>query len=235
MPKNYYFVLGIPSEATLDDIKDAYRRLAKAYHPDHYGKNHSPFLAIQEAYSVLSDPIKRQTHDLAVLRQKKKLKPRYGQSIRHNLRKRVEPLIPQHGTPINLGTANLARSFHPYRPSFDQLFDRIFNNFKQRSKPENQRLEPLNVVIPLTPEQALRGGQINVTLPAELTCPSCSGRGWVGVYECWRCNGEGMLSGEYPVMISYPSGITDNHLVRLPLDGIKNLYLTVQFRVSGMI
>lgn len=71
MPKDYYLILGITSEATLDDIKDAYRRLAKEYHPDHYGENQSPFLAIQEAYSVLSDPMKRQTHDLAVLSQKK--------------------------------------------------------------------------------------------------------------------------------------------------------------------
>lgn len=71
MPKNYYLVLGITSKATQDDIKDAYRRLSKAYHPDRYGENNSPFLAIQKAYSVLSDPIKRQTHDLEVLNQKK--------------------------------------------------------------------------------------------------------------------------------------------------------------------
>jgi DnaJ-class molecular chaperone len=75
MPKNYYLILGITSDATLDDIKDAYRRLAKEFHPDHYGKNHSPFLAIQEAYSVLSDPIKRQNHDLTVSSQKKSRGP----------------------------------------------------------------------------------------------------------------------------------------------------------------
>jgi molecular chaperone DnaJ len=130
MPKNYYLILGIPSEATLDDIKDAYRRLAKEYHPDHYGENHSPFLAIQEAYSVLSDPIKRQTHDLTVLSQKNKLKPHYRESIRHNRRNHVEPLIPEQETLIDLGTASLAKSFHSYRPSFDELFDRIFSNDK---------------------------------------------------------------------------------------------------------
>jgi len=71
MPKNYYLILGITSDATLNDIKEAYRKLAKEFHPDHYGENLSPFLAIQEAYSVLSDPIKRQTHDLTVFSQKK--------------------------------------------------------------------------------------------------------------------------------------------------------------------
>ena len=237
MPKDYYLVLGITSDATLDDIKEAYRRLAKELHPDYYKNSYSPFLAIQEAYSILSDPIQRQTHDAAVLRQKKLRQPRYGERISPDYRRHVEPLISEHGAPIDLGTASLERSFYSYLPSFDQLFDRIFSNFNQRSKSKSERLENLNVVIRLTPEQAFRGGQIKVTLPAELTCPSCSGRGWVGVYECWRCNGEGVLSGEYPVMISYPSGITDNHLVRLSLDhySIKNLYLTVHFRVSENI
>ncbi len=237
MPKDYYFVLGITSEATLGDIKDAYRKLAKEYHPDHFGKNHSPFLSIQEAYSVLSDPIKRQTHDLEVLNQKKKFKPRYGEKIRSGLRRRVEPLIPEQEGPTDLGTESLTRSFHSYRPSFDKLFDRIFNNFRQTSQPKSRPRENLNVVITLTPGQAFRGGQINVALPAELTCPSCSGQGWIGVYECWRCNGNGILSGEYPVIVSFPSGISDNHVVRKPLDyyGIKNLYLTVLFRISEML
>lgn len=237
MPKNYYLVLGITSEATLDDIKDAYRRLAKAYHPDRYGENPSPFLAIQEAYSVLSDPIKRNVHDLEVQMQKRKIKPQYGQRIRSGPRRQVESLIPEQGQPMDLGTASLARSFHTYRPSYDELFDRIFSNFRQTCRPKSEHPKNLNVVITLTPGQAFRGGQIRVSLPAQLNCPSCSGQGWVGVYECWRCNGEGILSGEYPVMINYPSGISDNHVVRMPLDsyGIKNLYLTVHFRISEML
>lgn len=236
MPRDYYLVLGVTSDATLDDIKDAYRRLAKEFHPDHYGDNHSPFLAVQEAYSILSDPIKRQTHDLEVLSQKKG-RPRYGESIRSAPERHVEPLIPDQEQLMDLGTVSLSRSFHAYRPSFDELFDRIFSNFRQTSRPKGEHLENLNVVITLTPEQAFRGGQIKVALPAQLKCPSCSGQGWVGVYECWRCRGEGLLSGEYPVMISYPSGISDNHVVRMPLDtyGIRNFYLTVHFRISEML
>ena len=237
MPKDYYLVLGITSEATLDDIKDAYRRLAKEFHPDHYGDNHSPFLAVQEAYSILSDPIKRQTHDLEVLSQKKKLRTRFGENIRPSPGRQVEPLIPDRDQPMDLGTASLSGSFHTYRPSFDELFDRIFSNFRQTSRPKSENLENLNVVITLTPEQAFRGGQIKVALPAQLKCPSCFGQGWIGAYECWRCRGDGILSGEYPVMISYPSGISDNHVVRMPLYayGIRNLHLTVHFRISEML
>ena len=235
MPKDYYLILGITSDASVDDIKNAYRRLAKEYHPDRYGENHSPFLAIQEAYSVLSDPIKRQVHDFDVLSQKKKLKPRYGRTTSGQKRK-VEPLIPEQKAPMDFETTSLERAYPSYRSPFDQLFDRMFSNFRQTNRPKKKPFESLNVVIPLTPEQAFRGGQVKVLLPAQLTCPSCSGQGWLGVYECWRCNGEGLLSGEYPVMISYPSGTSNNHEIRVPLDtyGIKDLYLKVHFRITGI-
>ena len=236
MPKDYYLVLGITSDATLDDIKNAYRRLAKEFHPDRYGDNHSPFLAVQEAYSILSDPIKRQTHDLEILSQTKKLRPKYGERIKSGIRKKVEPLIPEQEQPMDLGSAGFSRSFHTHRSSFDELFDRMPYNFRQTFRPKSECFENLNVLITLTPEQAFRGGQIKVALPVQLKCPSCSGQGWVGAYECPRCRGEGILSEEYPVMISYPSGISDDHVVRMSLDtyGIGNFCLTVHFRISEM-
>jgi DnaJ-class molecular chaperone len=173
MPKDYYLILGITSDATLDDIKDAYRRRAKEFHPDHYGDNHSPFLAVQEAYSILSDPIKRQTHDLE-LNQKKKRRPKYGKCMRYRPRTQVEPLIPEQEQQMDLRTAG-PRAFHTHRPPFDELFDRLFCNFRQNSEPKNKNVRHLNVVIILTPEQAFQGGQIKVTLPAQFHCPSCSG------------------------------------------------------------
>ena len=234
MPKDYYLILGITSDATLDDIKDAYRRLVKEFHPDYYGENHSPFLAIQEAYSVLSDPAKRHTHDLAVHRQKKRETVRSGESIRPGRRGHVEPLIPEQEAFVDLERASLARPFHWYRSSFEDLFDRIFGNFRQTSRPKSEHPDNLNVVITLTPEQAFQGGQVNIVLPAELACPACNGQGRVGPYQCVRCHGKGILSGEYPMMVSYPSGISDNHTLRIPLDtyGVEDSCLTVHFRIN---
>ena len=236
MPKDYYLVLGITSDATLDEIKDAYRRLAKTFHPDHYGDNHSPFLAVQEAYAILSDPIKRQTHDLERLSQKKNWRPRNGQRIRSAPGKHIEPLIPEDKQPMDLAATGLSGAFHTHRPDVDVLSDPIFSNFRQRPCPKSENLKHLNVVITLTPEQAFQGGQIQVTLPAQLKCPSCSGQGWIDAWECGRCGGEGVLPGDYPVMINYPPGISDHHVVQMPLDtyGIQNLYLTVHFRIRGI-
>jgi molecular chaperone DnaJ len=235
MPKNYYIVLGIPSNSSQGDIKAAYRRLAKEFHPDLYGEKSSPFLIIQEAYSVLSDPVSRRNYDSKLVenrrtwaerRSAESMGTRYGES--------AEPLIPDRG-PADLGDASLSRSFHNYRPSFDALFDRIVSNFIDEA-PKAEMLENLTVEITLTPQQAIRGGHVRLYVPARLRCPYCNGQGGMGFYECRHCGGAGHFSGEHPVFISYPPGIPDHHAVQLSLEryGIRNLYLTVNFRISHM-
>ena len=231
MPKNYYIVLGIPATSSQEDIKTAYRRLAKEFHPDRYGEGHSPFQTIQEAYSVLSDPARRRAYD--GIREHQRLTGPYGIKVGRIV---PEPLVPGQG-PIDLGDASLTRSFENYRPSFDALFDRILSNFEESRRSKAERPEPVTVVVPLTPDQAFRGGHVRLTLPARISCPNCRGAGGVGYYECWRCGGAGFMTGEYPVMISYPPGISDSQIVQLSLDrfGIRNLYLNVRFRISDLI
>jgi len=64
-PKNYYSILGVKAEATREQIKSAYRRLARQFHPDMKDtSNVERFREIQEAYDVLSDREKRQAYDL---------------------------------------------------------------------------------------------------------------------------------------------------------------------------
>ncbi len=60
---NYYEVLGVPRSASREEIRSAYRRLAKQHHPDNPGGDAKKFALAQEAHAVLADPNQRQKHD----------------------------------------------------------------------------------------------------------------------------------------------------------------------------
>lgn len=118
MPQDYYLVLGITADASQTDIKDAYRRLAKAYHPDHYKGSHQTFQAIQEAYSVLSDPARRRRHDSRT--GQRKAGPRQTRVFSQFL----EPLVPE---PSSKPFSRQSRpgGVHPYHP-FSRIFSRSY-------------------------------------------------------------------------------------------------------------
>jgi molecular chaperone DnaJ len=230
MAKNYYVILGVDADATPEQIKSAYRRLVQEFHPDHYGEDSGPFLAIQEAHAVLSDPARRRAYDQSLRSQS--LPPTSRQAVTEVRRPRVEPLAPDDA----LARVSLTRSFQTFFPSFDEIFDRLWSNFRDLTRPKSERIESLTVEIPITPLQAFRGGHVRILVPAQAKCPTCRGEGWVGLYECWRCAGEGEISGEFPVFINLPAGTPNNYAMQIPLDrfGIRNFYLTAIFKVGGL-
>jgi molecular chaperone DnaJ len=233
MPRNYYVILGVAANASDDDIKSAFRRRALELHPDTSGLESGPFLELQEAYGVLSDPQRRRHYD----------REAHSVAIRRRPWGRVaEPLVRERprGEPFRAPASSrgfrevpLAEIFERESPRFDELFDRLWGNFESLSRPKYEALESLTVEMVISQGEARSGGRVQVDIPARATCPACGGHCAVGFYECWRCEGHGALAAAYPVAVSYPPGIRDGYAVRIPLDrfGIKNLYLTVLFRV----
>lgn len=234
MSKNYYLILGVASDASGDDIKSAFRRRALELHPDTTGLESEPFLELQEAYGVLSDPQRRRHYDREVKLVPLRRRP-WGPEAEPLVRERPrgEPFRPA-ASSQNFRDVPLAEIFQREGPALDELFDRLWSNFESVSRPKGEALESLTVELVISQEEARFGGRVQVDIPARATCPACGGHGAVGVYECWRCEGHGALVTSYPVAVSYPPGIRDGHVVRIPLDrfGIKNLFLTVLIRVS---
>jgi molecular chaperone DnaJ len=232
MPKNYYLILGVGSNATPGEIKAAFRQRAKELHPDRSGIESGPFLEVQEAYGVLSDAAQRRRYDRLFYERTRASREWAG----------VEPLIPKLSQRESLHPfqqkediidVSLTKSFERYRPSFEQLFERLRSNFEPISRPKAERLESLMVEVPLTTWQARRGGRIRVWMPARTTCCFCGGHDGIAGYECSRCAGQGSLFREFPVEIDYPPMIKD-FVTRIPLAGlgIHNFYLTVGFRIQ---
>jgi len=233
MPKNYYIILGIPPSSTQEDIKAAYKRLAKEYHPDRYPNGHTPFQNIQEAYSVLGDPSRRNAYDLRRSRRPGPATHRSSQSMRFKRSSSsAEPLIPERRS-FEYEELQPRHAFQRYRPLFDKVFEQRFDTIEE-IRPEEDQGIPGAVTIALSADQARQGGQIRIAVPARLSCPGCRGRGGTGIYECWRCSGSGRIHGNFPVVIAYPPGIRDAHTAWISLDryGLTGRQLSVNFVVD---
>ena len=229
MAKSYFAILGISPNATVDEIRSAYRRLAKEFHPDLYSGSSERFRDIQEAYTVLGNRRRRREYEQSIR------KVPISTPLRPTPYPEPEPLIPE-ASPVELGEVSPVRSFQSFTPSFDEIFDWLWSNFSDLTQPKSARVQNLTLEVTLTPEQARRGGNARVMVPAQAVCPTCRGHGGVGFYECARCAGEGVISGEMPVSVSFPPGISKDHAVMIPLDrfGIPNTHITVLFRPTGI-
>ena len=225
MAKSYFAILGISPNATVDEIRSAYRQLAKEFHPDHYAGGSARFQDIQEAYTVLGNRRRRREYEQSIRKVSKKT------TLRPSRYPEPEPLIPEQ-SPVDLGEVSPVRSFQSFTPSFDEIFDWLWSNFPDLTQPKFARVQNLSLEVTLAPEQARRGGNARIMVPAQAACPTCRGHGGVGFYECARCAGEGIISGEMPVSVSFPPGLTKDHAVMIPLDrfGIPNAHITVLFR-----
>lgn len=169
--KEYYEILGIPREATLEEIKSTYRQLALKYHPD---KNpgdklaEEQFKTISEAYQVLSDSEKRQLYDL------------YGQAGLAGM---------------DIGGFS---GFEDIFGSFGEMFEEFFSFGSQRTRAE--RAQPgadLRHRVVLTLEEVAHGLDTSLEVERRVGCRRCDGSGLEPGTQrrtCLRCGGKGQIS-----------------------------------------
>lgn len=128
MGKSYFTILGVPADASAEEIRSAYRRLAKAYHPDHFSGGSEPFREIQEAYAVLGDSAKRQAyrHRLAAQQRNFRQEPQRQAAYRAYTHRpgTPEPLIPTRPPgPMGPSPIRGSRRTDPY---IDELLEWLF-------------------------------------------------------------------------------------------------------------
>jgi len=232
---DYYRVLGVDEKASSDDIKRAYRRLAKKYHPDANPNDASAaerFKGISEAHSVLSDPDKRKQYDL--MRRYGAFAPRAGGGAGAS-RPRTEDF-------------DFTKGFEGFGGLGD-LFSSIFGKGRRAEAPE-----VIEVAAAVPFKVAALGGRVPVTVTVTEACPTCGGsgaapgatvtvcpecqgrgeiafgqgafavkrpcpacraRGRVASEACGRCGGRGEVQVERRLMIEVPAGVESGHKLRV--------------------
>lgn len=236
MPENYYVVLGIPADSTQQDIKAAFRRLAKQSHPDLCPARQGRFPDIREAYAVLGDPSRRKEYDEALRAAGRKAEPRVSARAprRAPSSERVEPLIPER--PQAFAPSGQFVRGQEHRPDLDVagLLERLFGGLSGSGR--GGAAASATVEVALTPQQARRGGILRLPVPGLAVCPACGGSGGRDLFfACSRCGGSGATGSEYPLRIEFPPGLSDNTVLRVPLEnfGRPRSWLDIRFRIEA--
>jgi len=213
--KDYYAILGIPKGAADKDIKSAYRKLARKWHPDanpeHPKAAEEKFKEIAEAYEVLGDPEKRRKYD--VLGSNWQQAARQAEAQRQYRTRSSEPEFD-----FNVGGAGEAPS------GFSDFFEMFFSGIgrRQTTPPQGgfaQRGQDLETTIELSLRDVYEGGKKAVSLQLEDICPRCRGTGTDAGRLCPQCSGTGHLLVTKKFEVTVPKGISDGQRIRLAGQG----------------
>ncbi|XEC96796.1 molecular chaperone DnaJ [Paenibacillus tarimensis] len=231
--QDYYEVLGVGKDASDDDIKKAYRKLARQYHPDvnKAADAEQKFKEVKEAYDVLSDDQKRATYD------------RYGH---------VDPNQGFGGGGAGAGDFG----------GFGDIFDMFFGGGGRRDPNAPQRGNDLQYTMTIEFKEAVFGKETDIQIPRTETCDdchgsgakpgtkpetctvcrgtgqqevvqntpfgrivnrracsNCSGTGKVIKERCSNCHGSGKLKKQRKIHVRIPAGVDEGAQIRLSGEG----------------
>ena len=259
--RDFYEILGVNRDASDDDIKKSYRKLAMKYHPDRNPDSkeaEDKFKEGKEAYEILSEPEKRRAYDA------------YGHA----------GVNPQMGG----GPGGFGGNAGGFSDAFGDIFGEIFGGAGGRRGGGGQQVyrgSDLRYNMEITLEQAARGTESKIRIPAleecdvcsgsgakpgtkakichtcsgsgqvrmqqgffsiQQTCPTCHGTGKVIPEPCTACDGIGRVKKHKTLSVKIPSGVDDGDRIRLTGEGEAgvnggppgDLYVVVQLKAHAV-
>jgi curved DNA-binding protein len=219
--KDYYDVLGVKRGASDNEIKQAYRKLARKFHPDlNPGDKvaEEKFKELQEAYDVLSDPENRKLYD------------QYGENWRavkagaaapppgwegaHRSTRRAGP---QAGG-YDFGDFDFGSFRSEGAGGFD-IFEEMFGRAGRGRGRRSGRGADIEAELELSLEEAHRGGRRTLEMQMAEPCPTCGGTGLTDGKPCETCRGSGQVVKPKAIEVNIPPGVRDGSTIRLAGQG----------------
>jgi molecular chaperone DnaJ len=249
--KDYYATLGVKKTATSDDIRKAFRKAARRYHPDvNPGdkKAEEKFKEISEANDILSDEKKRKVYDQVGF-YSDQIDPAQAEAYARQQASGGQP-------PVDFGGFDFSGFQGGGSPqqgagsqswgSFKDIFSGIFSGAQQPQRPRGpQPGTDLEYQATVDFWTAIRGGQARIQINRQETCPTCHGQAQNagqagGLAQCPECNGTGhvtQMGGRMKFNIPCPrcngSGRITNTCATCHGEGVVNRTETVDFRIKA--
>jgi len=220
--KDYYEILGVPRTASDAEIKKAFRKLAREYHPD-VAKNkkqaEEKFKEINEAYEVLGDSAKRKKYD----------------ELGPNWRAGADFRPPPGWESFSGGRLFTGRGprgeeyeFHFGGTGFSDFFEQLFGSMGGRGGPgfgrggpmaeedfATERGRDIEGDIMVTLEEAMRGSVRSVSVRRGVPCEHCGGTGQRARHVCNVCGGTGQVAKTETYQVKIPAGVTEGQRLRV--------------------
>jgi curved DNA-binding protein len=220
--KDYYETLGVPRTASEADLKKAFRKLAREFHPD-VAKNKKQaeerFKEINEAYEVLGDPAKRKKYD------------ELGANWQSGAEFHPPPgweSFARGRTSARSGPAGEGYEFHFGGTGFSDFFEQIFGSAGNRGAAGfgrgsafaqedlgAERGQDIEGDIMVTLEEAMRGSVRSVSIRHGVACDQCGGTGQRNRRPCSTCGGTGQVAKTDTWQVKIPAGVTEGQRLRI--------------------
>jgi curved DNA-binding protein len=215
--RDYYDVLGVSRAAAPDEIKSAYRKLARKYHPD-VNKNdknaEAKFKEIQEAYEVLRDPKKRKQYDAV------------GSGYQAGMDFQMPSEWSSRIDPRGAAGADPDGGFGGFSEFFEMLFgtprarpSAPRGTFTMGARPGVRRGGDIETVLNVDLEDIYHGATKKVRFHVDATCPACQGSGSIAGSPCAACHGHGVAPQSKTIEFRIPPGTKDTTRLRLSGQG----------------
>jgi DnaJ-class molecular chaperone len=223
--RDYYEVLGVKRTAGEDEIRQAFRRLARQYHPD-MNQNDSTaeekFKEINEANEVLSDAEKRKKYDQlgASWKNGADFSPPPGWQ-----RERVtyEEYRSAYGDEYQRKTTQTRTTTSESSGGiFSDFFEMLFGDSDSKANNKSsatKRNHDAEIEIQLSLEDAHRGGRQRIALQRPRLCPACRGEGRFGSSICPSCKGTKQVYVQKPIEVNIPLGVRNGAVIKAPGHG----------------
>lgn len=234
MTKDYYKILNISETSTQEEIKLAYRKLARKWHPDVAGNSSeviSKFKDINEAYETLSNGVRKADYDKA---RKFYSYSSVGAGAKSNEYKETSSVNKENSA---YKKTEPKQTYHT-KDGFKFSWEDFFFKAQKQEKSLPQKGKDIFSDVEISVFEALGGATKVINMLQTNLCPKCQGRRFVNGSECPFCKGKGETSTYKRFNVRIPAGIKDKSKIRLAGEGEKgknggangDLYLIIHIR-----